>query len=97
MFKEGLEGYLSFLRNRLRLSPPVKVKVGVSGVEGFSINDPRFEDTNTAGRCTQNEVIYEVTLSTFEVDVEEVLSPFFQKLWEEFTLPGNWKAEDHQA
>lgn len=90
VFRDGLEGYLSFMRDVLKMSPPVKVIAGVSGIEGFAIADPRFQYDETRGRCPIEEIIHEEFLSSLSIEVDEVLSPFFQKLWEEFTLAGAW-------
>jgi hypothetical protein len=90
--KEGLSGYLSFMRDVLNMSPPLKIITGVSGITGFTMADPRFQYDETRGRCPIDEIVHEVLLPSLDVDVDEVLSPFFQKLWEEFTLAGAWNA-----
>lgn len=87
-FTTGLEGYLDFLRDELKIQPPLKLIAGISGAEGCSIADRRFMDP--AGHSPGDEIIYETVLETLEVEPAKVLAPFFQMVWGDFTLPGAW-------
>lgn len=93
VFTEGITGYLSFMQEQLKILPPVKIIAGISDIAGFSLSDPRFAYDKASGHCPQNEIIFEIVLPTFYVDVKDILSPFFQKIWEEFTLPGSWEPQ----
>jgi len=89
-FTEGLAGYLRFLRENLKVEPPVKLIAGVSGVKDIALASPRFMEP--AGLCPGEEILYDTILDALEVETEEVLHPFFQKVWGDFTLPGVWDA-----
>lgn len=92
VFRAMMRNYIDFMRDQLHLAPPVKIVAGVSGVEGFSIADMRFMPSNMGGFCPKDEVLFEAILPSFDADTEtEVITPFFQKVWEEFSLPGSWK------
>lgn len=90
VFKDGLSSYLSFCRDVLYISPPVKIIAGISGIAGFAISSSPSEHNPILGRCSQDEVLHETLLLNLDVEAIEVLAPFFQKLWEEFSLPGTW-------
>lgn len=88
VFTEGLTDYLHFLREELHVQPPIKFVAGVSGIQGYAIADQRYIDP--AGYSPRDEILYETVLDTLDVEVVEVLRPFFQKVWGDFTLPGTW-------
>lgn len=93
----GLEAYLGFVRDRLGVEPPLQIIAGLSDVEGFRIADERF--TRRAGfspfdgLCPKEEIVAApITIKTYDVSVEDLLGPFFQQVWEEFGLSGEWNA-----
>jgi hypothetical protein len=91
-FITGLENYLSFLFNRLKLLPPVKIIAGVSGVKDFSLFYS-MHPADKKGYCPKDEILHEQVLTQTSQSAKVVLEPFFQKIWEEFGLPGQrWQS-----
>lgn len=88
VFTEWVGEYLHFLREELKVQPPIKLVAGVSGIQGYAIADRRY--ISPAGYSPRDEILYETVLDRVDVEVSEVLGPFFQKLWGDFTLPGTW-------
>ena len=90
---DGLRTYLAFMQDQLRIEPPIQIIVGLSGVEDFKIAERRF-GLYPQGCCPIDEVLSgPLVITTYDITVEELLGPFFQKVWEEFALPGEWKAD----
>lgn len=93
---EGLKAYLSFVSDRLGLEPPLQIIAGLSDIEDFRIADKRFMCSGRLsyfdGRCPKEEIVSDpIIINTYDVSVEDLLEPFFQKVWEEFGLAGEWK------
>ena len=93
----GLEGYLAFMRDQLGIAPPLQIIAGLSGIAGYRVADRRFSVVSMSdfsGGCPKDEVVSApIVIDTYDVSAEDVLAPFFQKVWEEFELSGSWKVE----
>lgn len=89
---EGLDAYLCFMRDQLGITPPLQIVAGLSDIINFRIADKRFwPGDQYAGLGVKDEVISEpIVIKSYDVTAEDLLGPFFQKVWEEFGLDGNW-------
>lgn len=88
---EGLDAYLRFMCDQLGILPPLQIIAGLSDVQNFSIGHVSFHP-DRAGQCAKDEVISDqIVITSYDVTAEHLLGPFFQKVWEEFGLDGNWR------
>ena len=79
IFTRGLRSYLSFYGKQLSGKLPVRIMVGVSGIEDYAI---AVDSYTIAGHCVEDEVIDEMILDKLDVDPMEVLKPFFGSIFE---------------
>lgn len=92
VFTAVLENYLSFIKERLLLEPPYMVIAGVSLIKDYVMGDMRLGYEGKGGLCPKIEVIDSSIIGALDSNSSEILEPFFQKLWEEFGLTGEWKS-----
>lgn len=90
MFVETLKNYLTFANETLKVSLPLRFVAGATGVEGFKMTAPagtRFIDLNDfKGRCVNDAIVYEGTITDYSADIQGILLPFFRRLWDECGL-----------
>jgi hypothetical protein len=79
LFRETLKNYLEFAKHKLQLALPLRLIVGLSNVEHFQIT---VSSRDVAGRCVEKEIVYEGEIKDFEASVDDLLLPFFHKIWE---------------
>ena len=90
---DGLRKYLDFMRNHLKLEPPIQIIAGLSGVKDFKIAERRF-GLQPYGNCPIDEVLSDpLVITSYDITVDELLGSFFQKVWEEFALTGGWRPD----
>lgn len=86
-FINSLSLYLVFCKNLLKLALPLKFRAGAVNVEGYKLAGPTnayfpgFQ--NFGGRASNDHIIYEGEITDFDSSPNEILLPFFQKIWEE--------------
>ncbi|MBN2313940.1 MAG: hypothetical protein JXM79_08410 [Sedimentisphaerales bacterium] len=89
-FTETLSTYLTFCRDILKLELPLRFIAGATGVEEYRMTAPSginfagFE--KFAGRVVEENLIYEGTITHYELPVTTILRPFFDYVWEECGL-----------
>jgi hypothetical protein len=84
-FLNALKHYMGFARETLGLTLPLRLIVGITGVEGYSIYCPGNFD-NTWGRAMDSEIILETKVDGWDIAPAEALNPFFEEVWENFDL-----------
>lgn len=89
-FIHTLGNYLKFAREHLHLTLPLRLVAGITGIEDFKMAAPpgkRFSGFELyGGRAVEPDVIFETTLGDWSVPPAEILSPFFEMVWEAFGL-----------
>ena len=79
VFIQAFGNYLGFVKEKLKVELPIKFIAGLSGVEDYAITT---SSRATAGNCIEDEIIYEGTMESYQVDPREMLLPFFAIIWE---------------
>ena len=82
LFKKHLSEYLSFYKEILQISTPITFCAGATSVEGYSL----FSNRRCWGRCVEDNIIYEGTINDYNVELEDILRPFYALMWEECGL-----------
>jgi hypothetical protein len=79
VFSHTLDNYLRFAQTALELEPPLKIRCGLSGIEGFSIT---VSSNRVEGYAVEDEVLYETVIRNFDDAAEQILRPLFEMIWE---------------
>jgi hypothetical protein len=82
IYTQTLESYLSFLEKSFQLRGRVKLIAGLVGVKDYKIGT----NHGVRGHIHQDTIIYEGTLSLADCCAEDVLSPFFNLIWDKCGL-----------
>jgi len=87
IFVFTLANYVKFLSDTLKLRFPIRLRAGIVGVKGYSLAPPNgyykgFAKYST-GRMVQDAICYPGEISDASADPDRLLSPFFEKIWEE--------------
>ena len=83
IYTKALANYLSFAINKLRLSPPLKIKAGITGIEDYSLLLPVLRELSSApqqeicGRIIGDTVEYEDIIDRYDQKIFDFLKPFF--------------------
>lgn len=89
-FINTLSNYLTFYKNALNISLPVKFIAGATGVEGYRMTPPtnmHFSGySKFAGRSYMENIIHEGEINDYESSPSRILRPFFNKVWNECGL-----------
>lgn len=86
----ALQNFLRFAQGKLDLEPPLRVIAGFTGIKGFQMTAPRGVDfkglEKFRGEAVESEIIWEGTVDDWKTAPDEILMPFFQKVWHELGL-----------
>jgi hypothetical protein len=92
--------YLSFMRDQLKLSGPVTIQAGFTGVQGFEFIHPMKPHviwTPPTAYCNTKEIIWTDEISDLSGDAFAILFPFFNAVWDVCGLNrANWFPEEYQ-
>jgi hypothetical protein len=81
IFSSALRNFLTVAQVRLMLAPPVKIICGLGFIENLRLahNGPidRLSDP-----CPDRSVIHEQVVESLDIDPDEVLIPFYTKVWD---------------
>jgi hypothetical protein len=78
LFTRTLRNYLDWAKASLKLELPLKYVVGLSGIQDYPIST---SDRTIEGYCTEDELIAKGEISDYNIDVSEILIPFFKDIW----------------
>jgi len=81
MYTRALKHYLNFAKSKLNLTVPLEIVTGLTGVKRFCLALPPSYFDRFGGHIYDNEVISEVTIDSYEDNIEDILKPFFEKIW----------------
>ena len=78
-----LGNYLEVARNHLGLIPPLRLAVGMVGIDNYRLAVPQhiFADS-FAGDIYENSIKYETQIEFYDIDCRESLKPFFNKMYD---------------
>ena len=87
LFIDALAQYWRFAIDALKVTPPLAVSAGLTGVRGYSIALPspppgKFYFEKFIGNCVSDSISWSTELTRENVDVAEILTPFFVSIWE---------------
>ncbi len=87
VFKLALTNYLTFTKNTLRISPPLKLIAGATRVEGYKMSLPSSHfHTPFGGNVVEQNIVYSAIIQTYEQKPFDILLPFFEYVWRECGL-----------
>ena len=78
-FVSSLSQYINFASMNLKLKPPFKFIVGLSGIKEYPI---AIGGSEIGGYCTKPEIVFKGTVDSLQFDPVKLLTPFFIELWE---------------
>ena len=81
MYSSIFKHYLNFAKSKLNINVPLKLVTGLIGIKGFCLALPPGYFEKFGGHIYDNEVINEVTIDSYENNIEDILKPFFEKIW----------------
>ncbi|WP_447963332.1 hypothetical protein [Nitrospira sp. Ecomares 2.1] len=87
-FIQTLSTCLPFCKDILELPLPLKFIVGATKVEGYKMavpNDMHFNG-KFDGKVFNEHIVYEGTITGYDIVPKVILRPFFEKIWEECGL-----------
>lgn len=78
-FTPSLKGYLAFARDCLHLEPPLRFIAGATEIEGYrmAIGGSEFSESEVL----HPSITYEGEVLSYADDPQELLLPFYNKLW----------------
>lgn len=86
-YVKALHNYLEFARDALNIEPPVRVICGVTGISNYRMTAPTNMHFGAGdrfgGRFVESEVAHSTRIDTFDVEVLNVLRPYFDRVWDE--------------
>jgi hypothetical protein len=88
-FVATLGRYIQFARYTLNAELPLTFIAGVTGVEDYRMTAPKgmyLAEGQFGGRSIKDEIVFEGTVPNYDVDLRQVLRPFFERIWEECGL-----------
>jgi len=77
-FINGLQLYMGFARNKLKLPLPLKIQAGLFGIKGYPIALNSHRITN---KSLHDVVFVEIEISSYEKPAWEILAPFFDRIY----------------
>lgn len=87
----ALENFVTFARESLRYSGPLKIAAGLHGIKGCELST----GMRIVGSTLREEQTWNGELSGARIDPAEFLRPFFEQLWESFGLERWDEAHNH--
>lgn len=98
VFLRTLDNFLMVAKNHLMVEPPLEFIAGIEGAKGFKMVLPYRTITGVpfAGSISEDHVFYAEKLYDFGEDLESLLLPFFERVWEESALERPAKHLKHQ-
>lgn len=87
IFNYTLRHYLNICSGCLRISPPIRIVAGVTGVNGYRMAMSTSSFERFDGHIIEKDIIYETEISVYNMDPEEILSPFYDMIWQKSQLP----------
>jgi hypothetical protein len=96
----ALKGYLSFARDQLRLTPPLTIVAGFSGVQGFEFHHPMKQHVfwrPPITHCNSPSILWQGEIPDLNDEPKAILLPFFDTVWDHCGLSReDWFPEDYQ-
>lgn len=79
----ALDGFLEIAQEKLKLLAPLRVRVGMCGVEGFKLAlDRRLQAT-----LVKDDVIEDLHVRDFQIPAREILEPFYRSYFDAAGVP----------
>lgn len=79
LFTETLQNYIEWVRSSLELELPLKYILGLSGINEYAIS---VSSSTIDGYCVEDEVIKTGVITDYDLDIADILIPFFRNIWE---------------
>jgi hypothetical protein len=97
---QTLKGYLSFARDQLRLTPPLTIIAGFTGVQGFEFHHPMKQHVwwnPPITHCNSPSILWQGDIPDLNDEPKLILLPFFDTVWDHCGLSRkDWFPEDYQ-
>ncbi len=77
-FVQALTAFLTFTRDHLGLSVPLRLIAGIDGVKGYSM----FVRHGLAGNVVKDSIVHEAWIESYDAPPHECLLPLFKMIWE---------------
>ena len=81
IFSSALRNYLAVAQNRLLLAPPVKIICGLGFIANLRLAHSGPID-RLSDPCPDPSVVHQQVVESFDMDPNEVLIPFYTKVWD---------------
>ena len=79
----GLQNFLAVARHHLKLQPPLEIRVGLEGVDGYLLEvNPTHFPTRYIGPILEQELDSHFTVTSYSVESFDLLLPFFQRVYD---------------
>ncbi len=75
---QALTAFLTFTRDHLGLSVPLRLIAGIDGVKGYSM----FVRHGLAGNVVKDSIVHEAWIESYDAPPHECLLPLFKMIWE---------------
>jgi hypothetical protein len=96
----ALKGYLSFAHDQLRLTPPLTIMAGFTGVHGFEFQHPMKQHVfwnPSMTHCNSSSILWQGEIPDLNEEPKAILLPFFDTVWDHCALSReDWFPEDYQ-
>jgi hypothetical protein len=81
-FTEAVGRYLQTAEHILKISPPIKLIAGISGVSEYHIPVVRYGSVpDVSTPIFDPKIVHETELQSYKVDFGTILLPFYKKIW----------------
>ena len=80
---DGLGNFLDVAKNRLKLSMPLEVDVGLEGIQGFRLAvDRRIFGDEFIGPILDDTIVQRFTIEDYDCDPSQLLLPLFEEIYD---------------
>lgn len=85
--KSALQNFLSFAEQKLANTLPFRLTLGIVNIEGFRLMLPNGYPNKLSNPIyDKNIILKDIEISNYACKAEEILEPFFEKVWDSVGL-----------